>query len=137
MTGPSSTPDPALPGAARLADLAFLELPGRRSADPLALLGGGGPHGVSVRIVRMEAAPGRRPHRHPLSVEVVHVLAGTGAAWLDGRATPVGPGDTFLIPAGAAHATLPDHGAALELLCFFPHADLASNIEELEGPVLG
>lgn len=137
MTGTSPTPRSDLPGAARLADLTFLDLPGRRSADPLALLGGGGPHGVSVRVVRMEAAPGRRPHRHPRSVEVVHVLAGTGAAWLDGRSTPVGPGDTFLIPAGAAHATLPDPGGPLELLCFFPHADLAANIEELEGPVLG
>jgi quercetin dioxygenase-like cupin family protein len=121
---------------ARRPDLCFVELPGRASADPLALLGGGAGTGVSVRLVRMDAAPGRRPHRHPHSVEVVHVLGGQGTAWLDGRRTAVGPGDTFLVPVGAAHATLPDPGETLELLCVFPHADLGANLDELEGPVL-
>ena len=123
-------------GAAPLSALTFRELPGRASADPLALLGGGAPHGVSVRIVRMAAAPGRTPHRHPHSSEVVHVMAGHGTAWLEGARTSVGPGDTFVIPTGAAHATLPDPGETLELLCFFPHPELGANLEELEGPAL-
>lgn len=117
-------------------ELRFIDLPGRASADPLARLAGAEASGLSVRVVRMEAAPGRRPHRHPHSVEVVHVLGGTGTAWLEGRRTPVGPGDTFLIPAGAAHATLPDPGSTLELLCVFPHVDLGANLDELEDPVL-
>jgi quercetin dioxygenase-like cupin family protein len=120
---------------ARADALEFVELPGRSSADPLALLGGGA-SGVSVRIVRMRTAPGRTPHRHPHSVEVVHVLAGHGTAWQDGARTPVGPGDTFVIPVGVPHATLPDAGETLELLCFFPHAELGANIEELAGPAL-
>ncbi len=124
-------------GAARRDELDFKQLPGRASADPLALVGGGDPHGVSVRVVRMQAAPGRTPHRHPHSAEVVHVLAGTGTAWLEGQRTAVGPGDTFVIPTGAAHATLPDAGVTLELLCFFPHPQLGANLEELEGPPLG
>lgn len=123
-------------GVVRRDELRFVELPGRASADPLALLEGADGAGLSVRVVRMGARPGRRPHRHPHSVEVVHVLGGTGTAWLDGRRTAVGPGDTFLIPVGAAHATLPDPGETLELLCVFPHADLAANLDELEGPVL-
>jgi quercetin dioxygenase-like cupin family protein len=117
-------------------ELRFVELPGRASADPLALLAGAEGSGLSVRIVRMDARPGRRPHRHPHSVEVVHVLDGTGTAWLEGRRTAVGPGDTFLIPTGAAHATLPDPGSTLELLCVFPHVDLGANLDELEEPVL-
>lgn len=120
----------------RRGELRFVDLPGRASADPLASLAGVEGSGLSVRIVRMEARPGRRPHRHPHSVEVVHVLAGTGTAWLEGRRTAVGPGDTFLIPVGAAHATLPDPGSTLELLCVFPHAELRANLDELEGPVL-
>jgi quercetin dioxygenase-like cupin family protein len=123
-------------GSAKLSELAFRELPGRASADPLALLGGGAAHGVAVRIVRMAAAPDRTPHRHPHSAEVVHVMAGRGTAWLEGARTAVGPGDTFVIPTGAAHATLPDLGETLELLCFFPHPDLGENIEELDGPAL-
>ncbi len=133
MTDPTAA---APASVVRHDELRFVELPGRASADPLALLAGGREAGVSVRIVRMPAAPGRRPHRHPHSVEIVHVLAGRGTAWLDGRGTAVGPGDTFLIPVGAAHATLPDPGETLELLCVFPHADLAANLDELEGPVL-
>lgn len=116
--------------------LRFVDLPGRASADPLALLAGAEASGLSVRIVRMEARSGRRPHRHPHSVEVVHVLSGTGTAWLEGCRTAVGPGDTFLIPVGAAHATLPDPGSTLELLCVFPHADLGANLDELEEPLL-
>lgn len=115
-----------------LADLRFVELPGRRSADPF----GAEDLDVSVRIVRLEADPHRRPHRHPLSCEVVHVLSGTGHAWQDGERIPVRQGDTFVVPTGVPHATLPLSGSHLELLCFFPHADLSRNLEELDGPEL-
>ncbi|MFA9444268.1 cupin domain-containing protein [Egicoccus sp. AB-alg6-2] len=114
--------------------LEFRPLPGRDAADPFAAFPG---VPVSVRQVRLYPDADRRPHRHPHSVEVVHVLSGTGTAWVDGGRTAVAPGDTFLVPAGAAHATLPDPGVELELLCFFPHPDLAANLEELDGPDLG
>jgi quercetin dioxygenase-like cupin family protein len=112
--------------------LRYLELPGRRSADPFRDLD----VPVSVRHVRIEHSPGRTPHRHPHSIEVVHVLAGHGTAWQDGQRHPIGPGDTVLIPQGAHHATLAAPGEGLELLCFFPHPDLSTNIEELDGPDL-
>jgi len=112
--------------------LDYLDLPGRRSANPFA----GHDVPVSLRRVLIEPAPTRTPHRHPHSVEVVHVLSGRGTAWQDGARHRVGPGDTVLIPQGVHHATLAAPDGPLELLCFFPHPDLASNIEELDGPAL-
>jgi quercetin dioxygenase-like cupin family protein len=116
------------------ADLRFVDLPGRRSADPFAAARR---PDVSVRIVRLEHDPHRRPHRHPHSSEVVHVLSGEGEAWQAGERTRVGRGDTLAIPAGVPHATLPLPGSHLELVCFFPHPDLQDNLEELDGPELG
>jgi quercetin dioxygenase-like cupin family protein len=115
-------------------DLRFVELPGRHSADPFS---GVGDLDVSVRLVRMEAGQRRRPHRHPHSCEVVHVLSGAGHVWQDGARAPVSTGDTFVVGAGVPHATLPLLGSHLELVCFFPHPDLSRNLEELDGPELG
>jgi len=111
--------------------LCYVDLPGRRSADPFAGLG----LGVSARAVRIAPGVERRPHRHPHSAEVVHVVAGRGRVWQDGEQVDVGPGDWVHVPAGTAHATLAV-GGWLELACFFPHGDLAANLEELDGPLL-
>ena len=54
--------------------LDFVQMPGRRSADPLA----GIEVGCSLRIVEMTPDPDRRAHRHPHSEEVVVVLEGSG-----------------------------------------------------------
>lgn len=108
--------------------LVFADLPGRRSADPLA-------HtevASTVRIVEMEHTAGRTAHRHPHSEEIVYVAGGNGRAWIDGASHPVGPGDIVHVPAGAAHATIPDPGSTMRLVCFFPHPDLASNLEETD-----
>ncbi|MGH3342766.1 MAG: cupin domain-containing protein [Carbonactinosporaceae bacterium] len=116
----------------RFSELAFQELSGRRSADALA----GWDAPVSVRVVRLD--PGetpRRPHRHPRSVEVVHVVEGAGRVWQDGEVRRVGVGDLLLVPRGAAHATVPDADSSLLLVCFFPDPDLASNVEELDTPL--
>lgn len=109
--------------------LDFGELPGRRSADPFE----GSPGQSSVRIVRLDPVRGRTAHRHPHSEEVVYVVSGRGYAWIDGTRTPVAAGDVVRIPVGAAHATVP--AEPMELVCVFPHADLAQNIEETDIPV--
>lgn len=60
-------------------------------------------------------------------------MSGSGTAWEAGTTTPVAAGDLLTIPRGVPHAT----AAAdedLVLVCFFPDADLASNMEELDGP---
>lgn len=108
------------------ARLRFEQLAGRRSADPLD----GVDAASSVRIVRLRRAPDRRAHVHPRSEEIVYVVAGSGHVWIDGVTEPVEAGDVIRIPPGAAHATLPDSGADMELVCFFPDPDLASNTTE-------
>ena len=156
----------------RRSDVRLVDLPGRRSGDPV-------PPGLgaeyAVRLVRVPPGP-RTPHLHPHSDEVTYVVAGTGTAYeapADSAAadagspaandlpaerftaTRVGPGDTIFVPRGAPHATVadpdpdPDPGPdtgdgdeggdddkGLELLCFFPHPDLASNLVELDTPTL-
>lgn len=110
----------------RATDLDYVDLPGRRSADPFP----GQEAESSVRIVDLERTEGRTAHRHPHSEEIVVVGQGTGEVWIDGIRTPVGPGDVVCIPAGAAHATVPDEGVTMRLVCFFPHPDLSQNVEE-------
>ena len=116
----------------RSAELRFKALPSRDSADPFD---GEKDANLSMRIVKMSADPHRSPHMHPHSAEAVYVIAGSGTLWIDGERIPVEQGDTFLIPAGAKHATLPDEEVDMELICFFPHPDLSQNLVELTEPV--
>ena len=52
-------------------DLDFVDLPGRRSANPLgAVLSE-----ASLRIVELERTEDRTAHRHPFSEEIVYVAA--------------------------------------------------------------
>jgi quercetin dioxygenase-like cupin family protein len=117
---------PVVPAGA----LRFHELPGRLSADPLPP---GVAVGCSARVVRIAPGP-RTPHRHPHSAEVVYVVSGAGTAWEDDVPTAVGPGDVLVVPPGMPHATVATGTSDLVLVCFFPHPDLAANIEELTGP---
>lgn len=87
---------------------------------------------TSLRIVELERTPGRAAHRHPLTEEVVYVAAGSGEVWIDGETHAVAAGDTVHIPAGAPHATVPAPGETMRLICFFPHPNLAENIEDTD-----
>lgn len=118
---------PVIPAAA----LTFAQLSGRRSADPLP---GELDAGCAVRVVRIEPGP-RTPHRHPHSVEVAFVAEGSGTAWEGDLPSIVQAGDLLIVPAGVPHATVAHEGGELVLVCFFPHADLSANLEELAGPV--
>jgi quercetin dioxygenase-like cupin family protein len=108
--------------------LEFQALPGRRSADPFP---DGGP-ASSMRVVEMEHTPGRTAHRHPHSEEVVYVEAGSGQVWIDGDLVAVTAGDIVHIPAGTDHATIPDAGVGMRLVCYFPHPDLAANLQDTD-----
>ena len=111
--------------------LHFDALPGRLSANPLPP---GLDVGASARIVRIAPGP-RTPHVQPRSAEVVYVAGGTGTAWEGDVPTGVGEGDLVVVPAGVPHATVASGTSDLVLVCFFPHPDLAANIEELTGPI--
>jgi quercetin dioxygenase-like cupin family protein len=110
-------------------ELEFREFPGRTTSDPFA---GWGQGESTVRQVVLERVAARNPHRHPLSEEIVYVVSGQGRVWLDGTYHPVGPGSWYRIPAGTPHATVPDPGERMSLVCFFPHDDFADNIEEID-----
>lgn len=104
----------------RRSDVSLVDLPGRRSGDPV-------PPGLgaeyAVRLVRVPPGP-RTPHLHPHSDEVTYVVAGTGTAYeapADSGSSPtddssaarftatrIGPGDTIFVPRGAPHATVAD-----------------------------
>jgi quercetin dioxygenase-like cupin family protein len=112
--------------------LRFEVRPGRESADPLAGAGAD----FTVRIVRLSSGAVRWAHRHPLSVELLHVCRGRGVLWEGGVERRFEQGDTALVPVGVPHATVPDAGTDMELICFFPHPDLDANIEELEEMIV-
>src|SRR3954452_23742106 len=111
--------------------LQFAALPGRFSANPLPA---GLDVGASTRLVRIAPGP-RTQHVHPRSAEVVYVAGGTGTAWEGDVPTQVGEGALVVVPAGVPPATVASGTSDLMLVCFFPHPDLAANIEELTGPV--
>ena len=110
------------------AELDFVDLPGRRAANPLISI----PSEASVRVVELERSDDRTAHRHPKSEEIVYVAAGHGEAWIDGERHPVAAGDIVHIPIGAAHATVPFEGERMRLICFFPHPNLPENIEDTD-----
>jgi quercetin dioxygenase-like cupin family protein len=110
-------------------ELVFRDFPGRSTADPFQVEGGGA---STVRQVVIEHVQTRSPHRHPHSEEIVFVVSGRGRVWLDGTFHEVGPGTWYRIPRGTPHATMADPGETMSLVCFFPHDDLSSNIEELD-----
>jgi len=112
--------------------LRFEARPGRKSADPLA----GAGVDFTVRIVSLSSDSVRWAHRHPRSVELLHVTEGRGVLWEDGVEGRFEEGDTALVPAGVPHATVPDPGTDMKLICFFPHPDLDNNIEELEDMIV-
>jgi quercetin dioxygenase-like cupin family protein len=110
--------------------LEFARLPGRLSADPLPA---GLVAGCSARIMRIAPGP-RTPHVHPHSAEVIYVVEGTGTAWEGDVPTRVAAGDLVVVPPRVPHATVASDAGELVLVCFFPHPDLAANIQELTGP---
>ena len=61
---------------------------------------------------------------------MIYVQTGTGRVFIEGEWHPVVPGDVVRVPPGLAHATVPDEGVDMELVCFFPHPDLAANSED-------
>jgi quercetin dioxygenase-like cupin family protein len=110
----------------------YIELPGRKSADPLKQTA---PQGFSMRIVSLQSGK-RSAHRHPPCQEVIFVISGSGRFWEDGDFSDFEQGDCALVEPGVAHATIPHPGTAMELVCFFPIDDVAAATEELADMVI-
>jgi quercetin dioxygenase-like cupin family protein len=88
-----------------------------------------------MRVVHLAAGVQRKPHRHPHSCEAIYVVEGIGHFWENGQARRVKEGDCILVGPDIPHATVPDPDVAMKLVCFLPHPDLASNIEELNEEI--
>ena len=70
---------------------------------------------------RVDLGPGQRlpDHTHDHE-EVFHVLSGTITVSLDGEETPLGPGDTVMVPPGVSHFSYADGAQASALLAMMP-----------------
>lgn len=110
----------------RAAAVDMIDLPGRRSGDPLR----GVETASSVRIVELGAGERRTAHLHPHSEEITIVVRGRARIWIDGTFTEVSAGDVAVIPPNTPHATVAEEPVLLH--CFFPHPDLSCNYEETE-----
>lgn len=64
-------------------------------------------------------APGARTrlHRHAVTEEIYHVLAGEGVMVLGKQTFPIRAGDTICIPPGTAHCVENGGATALRILC--------------------
>ena len=115
------------------AEREYVQRPGRLVADPFD---GVDTDPFSVRVVQLDGDNRRNPHLHPHSQEVIFVVRGTGTLWENGERHPVAEGDCVLIPTGVPHATVPNPGTTMELVCFFAHPDLPGNTEEITDVVV-
>jgi mannose-6-phosphate isomerase-like protein (cupin superfamily) len=71
-------------------------------------------------LVEVVLPPGRtsRPVRHRTVEEIWYFLAGAGEVWVAGETRPVGPGDTVVIPTGAAFQFRAHGPEPLRFLCY-------------------
>ena len=109
-----------------------LGLPGREAMEIVS--GDLGSAGVTLRLATIPVpAPGetpRGPHEHRDFEECIYVLSGTGVTQADSGEYPLQPGDTLLMPAGEKHVTRNTGSVPLQLLCFFPVADITKSTHE-------
>lgn len=113
-------------------DAKSLSLPGRLSREIVS--GKLGADRVSFRFVEIAplkpGEPRRGPHIHPEFEECIYVLAGSGVTETESGEFLLEAGDTILIPAGELHVSHPTGGEPLQLLCFFPVADVTPGTTE-------
>lgn len=75
--------------------------------------------------------PGGRtpPNRHQLAVELFFILKGKGIARCDGKAVPIGTGDSLLVPPTGIHEIINTSSERLYALCFMvPNENFAELI---------
>lgn len=106
-----------------------LSLPGRASRE---IFGGGNGASSTVRRVHIpsDTARARGFHVHHGCEEIILVVKGSGHMHVPESATPIQEGDIIRVPPDLPHMTVPHEGTELDLLCFFPHADISAVTEE-------
>ncbi len=109
-----------------------LGLAGRKSLEIVSAEKGA--LAVTLRLVEIPvpvpAEAPRGPHFHKGFEECIYVLSGEGCTESDSGRHPLKSGDTILIPSGEKHVTRNTGTVPLQLLCFFPVADISKRTEE-------
>lgn len=109
-----------------------LGLPGRKALEIIS--GERGARGVTLRLVEIPVPqPGetpRGPHQHYDFEECIYVLFGRGTTFTEKGEYAINPGDTLLVSPGEKHVTRNTGNVPLQLLCFFPVADIVKDTEE-------
>lgn len=109
-----------------------LSLPGRLSREIVS--GPLGADNVSFRLVEIAPlAPGatpRGPHVHHDFEECIYILSGSCTTECESGTFPLEAGDTILVPAGELHVTHVTGDTPVQLLCFFPVAEVGPGTTE-------
>lgn len=80
----------------------------------------GGTECMSEVITRIRPGLTLKPsHSHKDIEEIIYVLEGKGAVWVDGEICEIQKGDSVLFPANSKHTTKNMGNNTLVLLCFF------------------
>jgi len=111
-----------------------LSLPGRHSLEIISA--NQGADAVTLRLVEIAVSKPdeqpRRPHYHSGFEECIYVLSGMGTTQADSGTFALTSGDTILIPPGEHHVTHNTGTEPLQLLCFFPVAEIDSQTTNLK-----
>ncbi|HSG90858.1 MAG TPA: cupin domain-containing protein [Pseudomonadales bacterium] len=93
-------------------------------------------HCRAQSLAEARVEPGGRTtlHRHAVTEELYHVLAGRGRMVLDDERFDVGPGDTVAIAPGRAHCIENPGSETLVFLCCCAPAYSHADTELLEAP---
>jgi mannose-6-phosphate isomerase-like protein (cupin superfamily) len=115
----------------RASDGRRLGLPGRSARE---IAGGHFGDAMTVRHVEIIASHpnvvARGPHVHSGAAECIYVLKGEGVTETESGNFALKPGDCVIVPAGELHVTRNTGAGDLELLCFFPVGDIATQTRE-------
>lgn len=118
-------------------DAKNLGLPGRRSLEILSA--NQDADSVTLRLVEIAVSkPGeqpRKPHYHSSFEECIYVLSGQGTTQSDSGSFALTSGDTILIPPGERHVTHNTGTEPLQLLCFFPVAEIESQTTNVQDDI--
>jgi mannose-6-phosphate isomerase-like protein (cupin superfamily) len=113
-----------------------MSLPGRTALDIVSAATGA--QSLTLRLVEIlpsdPGSPARGSHQHDECEECIFVLSGTGRMSAAGLEHDVTAGDTILVPRGEKHVTRNTGASPLQLLCFFPIADIRGSTKEPAAP---
>ncbi len=88
----------------------------------------GGTECMTEVITRIRPGLTLKPsHSHKDIEEIIYVLEGEGAVWVDGEICEIQKGDSVLFPANIKHTTTHTGNNTLVLLCFLSSPDYSKH----------